>query len=182
MAAVWLMVILWLTLRSAPDQAMRVAELPWYCVLCGEAGIADFLLNLALFAPLGVAARALQLPRWRVFAVAVVLTIAIETTQWFLLVGRDGSLGDVLANSGGAVLGWLLYPQLVQLGRPPRAFARAGIGAVLGLSTATWFATGFGLQPSLSEATPWVGQIQHHWPGHDAFPGKDQRRRDQRRP
>lgn len=170
-AAAWLLLILWLTLRSAPDQAMRVADLPWYCVLCGEAGVADVLLNVLLFAPLGIAARALQLPRWRVFAVAVVLTIAIETTQWFLLVGRDGSLGDVLANSAGAVLGWLAYSPLCRMARPTRALARRGTWMVFAVATLVWFTTGFGLQPSLSEATPWVGQVQHHWPGHDAFAG-----------
>ncbi len=171
LAAGWLMVILWLTLRSAPDQAARVMELPWYCVLCGEAGVADIILNLLLFAPLGVAAAALQLPRWRAFAFAVALTVAIETIQAKFLVGRDGSLGDVFANSGGAVLGWLLYPGLRQLGRPSPAVARAGVAVVLCLSTATWFATGIGLQPALSTAVPWVGQLQHQWPGHDAFPG-----------
>lgn len=170
-AAVWLMVILWVTLRSAPDQAARAMELPWYCVLCGEAGVADFILNLLLFVPLGVAAHALRLPQWRGFAFAVALTVVIETIQGMFLVGRDGSLGDVLANSAGAVLGWLLYPGLMQLGRPSHAFARAGVGVVLGLSAVTWFTTGIGLRPALSMAAPWVGQLQHKWPGHDAFPG-----------
>jgi hypothetical protein len=170
-----LTLVLWLTLRSAPGQAMRVADLPWYCVLCGQGGVADILLNVLLFAPLGIAARALQLPRWRVFAVAVALTIAIETTQWFLLVGRDGSLGDVLANSTGAVLGWLAYSPLCRLARPTRALARHGTWTVFTVTAVVWFGTGFGLQPSLSDATPWVGQIQHRWPEHDAFPGRIER-------
>jgi hypothetical protein len=166
----WVAVILDVTLRSAPDQAGRVAELPWYCVLCGEGGIADVILNLLLFAPLGIAARALRL-RWGAMAFAVALTVAIETTQARFLVGRDGSLGDVLANSGGAVLGWLAYPYLMQLARPSRTFARAGVVGVLALATVIWFATGIGLHPSLSPAGPWVGQLQHNWPGHDAFQG-----------
>jgi hypothetical protein len=164
-------VILGVTLRSAPDQAERVARLPWYCVLCGEAGTADFILNVMLFAPLGVVACALRLPRWRAFACAVALTIAIETTQARLLVGRDGSLGDVLANSGGAVLGWLAYPCLMRLTHPSRSFARAGMSGILALTTIIWIATGIGLRPSFSTAAPWVGQLRHTWPGHDAFPG-----------
>jgi len=168
----WLAVILGLTLRSAPEQSARVAELPWYCILCGEAGLADFILNLILFAPLGLAARALALPRWRAMAFAVALTVAIETTQARFLVGRDGSLGDVLSNSAGAVLGWLSYSRLMHLGRPSRSFARAAVAAVLTLTAAIWFATGIGLRPSLSAEAPWIGQLQHQWPGHDAFPGK----------
>lgn len=167
----WLMVILALTLRSAPDQALRVAELPWYCILCGDGGVADVILNLLLFAPLGVAACALRLPPWRALAVAVVLTASIETTQWFLLVGRDGSVGDVLANSAGAVLGWLAYVPLCRLARPRRVFAQRGTSVVFAVTTLVWFATGVGLRPALSTAAPWVGQLQHTWPGHDAFPG-----------
>lgn len=168
----WLAVILDVTLRSAPDQAGRVAELPWYCIVCGEAGIADVILNLILFAPLGVAAHALRLPRWRAMAFAVALTVAIETIQAWFLVGRDGSLGDVLSNSAGAVLGWLAFPLLVHLARPSRSVARAGVAGVLALTAVIWFATGIGLRPALSTAAPWVGQLQHQWPGYDAFPGK----------
>jgi hypothetical protein len=168
----WLAVILDVTLRSAPDLTGRVAELPWYCIVCGEAGIADFILNLMLFAPLGVAAHALRLPRWRAMAFAVALTVAIETTQARFLVGRDGSLGDVLSNSGGAVLGWLAFPSLMHLGRPSRSFARAGVVGVLAFTAVIWFGTGIGLRPALSAATPWVGELQHEWPGYDPFPGK----------
>ncbi len=170
--AIWLALVMWLTLRSAPAQAARVAELPWYCLLCGEAGTADFLLNLLMFAPLGVAANALALPRWRVFAFALALTVAIERSQWHLLVGRDGSLGDVIANSGGAVLGWFAYPLLRSACAPSQRFARNAIAMVLVVTTMVWIGTGIGLAPAPSDALPWTGQLQHRWPGHDVFPGR----------
>ena len=171
-AAGWLAVVLWVTLRSAPDQAARVAALPWYCVVCGDGGIADSLLNLLLFAPFGLLGRAMGLPRWPSLAFVVALTIAIETTQAKLLVGRDGSLGDVLANSGGAILAWLAYPVLARLGRPSRRLAWASAGGLLFLSAVIWLGTGAALRPALSPDGPWVGQLQHHWTANDDFPGR----------
>jgi hypothetical protein len=169
--ALWLAVILWVTLQSAPDQAIRALGMSWSCVLCGEAGIADFLLNILLFAPLGLAAAALRSPRWRALLAAIALTVTIETIQRFVLVGRVGAIGDVLANTGGAVLGWLLYPGLLRFGAPTRSFGRRGSAVVFCLTSAIWFATGLGLHPATSMEAPWIGQLQHRWPGQEPFPG-----------
>ncbi len=104
----WLALLGWLTLRPDPAAAFAAAGSPWWCVACGQAGGADLLLNVVLFLPLGLlAARSGR--AWS-FAVGVGLglSLAIEATQGILIPGRDAALGDVLANTTGGALGWLL--------------------------------------------------------------------------
>jgi hypothetical protein len=169
----WLALVGWLTLRSAPDQASRVADLSWHCVFCGDSGGADFILNILLFLPLGFAARGLGWS-WRTTMLVIVpITLAIETTQGLWLVGRDAALGDVLANSLGGAVGWLLLPIAATLiGPPTPAQASRALWPVVAVTIAIWLATAFGFQPALSDAGPYVGQITHHWPYQDPFPGK----------
>ncbi len=159
------------TLTSAPSQADRVAETIWSCVVCGEAGATDVLLNLLLFAPLGVAFRTLGLSWPRSLAAALGLTLAIETTQATLLAGRDASLGDVLANTLGALGGWWLWPKLAELRQPTRQQARRTAVALWSASTMVWLLSGWGMHPEGSGRGPWVGQIGRVWSGHVAFPG-----------
>src|SRR4051812_28611679 len=108
--AAWVGVIGWLTLRSAPSQAATVALSPWYCVACGSEGVADLLLNVVLFLPLGIAA---FFAGWRLTAAAAIafaISVAIELTQGIALVGRDASLGDVITNTIGGSAGWIIPP------------------------------------------------------------------------
>lgn len=157
---VWLAVIGWVTLRSAPDQAARVALLRWNCVACGEAGVADLFLNVVLFVPLGLAARGLGMSLWRTLAVVVPLTVGIEVTQGLLLTGRDAALGDVLANSAGGLAGWLGYPLIALLGRPSRTVSWRASAVLFTLTTTLWFASGIGLKPSLSDQVPLTALTQ----------------------
>ena len=77
------------------------------CLVCGSRGSADFLLNIALFMPLGAALARQGRPAARVAWYAALLSTAIELSQFFIP-GRDPSVGDVLANTSGAVLGALV--------------------------------------------------------------------------
>lgn len=172
LAAVWLAVVALLTLRSAPEQAARVAETPWTCLVCGDAGATDVVLNLLLFLPFGLL---LRLAGWRIGRTAVsllTLTVAIEVIQGTLLVGRDAALSDVLTNASGGIVGWLLVPALGAALRPTPTGARWSAAAVLAASTAVWWGTGVGLRVALSPVGPWVGQPSHHFPGHADFPGR----------
>ena len=117
-AVAWLAVIGWCTLQSHPDAAAEIAELPWYCVVCGDGGTADVLLNILLFLPLGLALAALDSSRGRALLVVMALSTAIEVYQGTALVGRDACLGDVLSNSAGGLLGWSLYAGLPALAWP----------------------------------------------------------------
>lgn len=102
----WLLVTGWLTLRPDPAAAIAAARSPWSCVVCGQSGAADLLLNLLLFAPLGWL---LGLRRWRFVMAAMIgfgISLSIELSQGFLIPGRDAALGDVIANGSGTLFGW----------------------------------------------------------------------------
>lgn len=148
-----------------------IAQLRWYCVVCGDSGIADALLNLVLFFPLGNAARALGLRFAPAVAGMLALSVSIELIQATLLVGRDASLGDVLSNTLGGTLGWVAWAGLVVLARPTTRIARRGVAAILAMMAVLWFATAAALQPALTDGTPWLGQPLNEWPGYQPFPG-----------
>lgn len=172
LAAGWLAVVAALTLRSAPEQAARVAETPWTCLVCGDAGATDVLLNLLLFLPFGLLLRLAGWRLWRSAALLTALTITIEVIQGTLLVGRDAALSDVLTNAGGGIAGWLLLPWLVAAARPTPERARHAATAILAASALVWWGTGTGIRTALSPAGPWYGQPTHHFPGHADFPGR----------
>lgn len=99
-----LLFIALMTLRPAP----AFPPLPPLCIVCGSLGGVDFVLNVALFVPLG-ASLAWLTGRWP-WAVlcGLVVTIAVEAMQWRLIPGRDASIGDVISNTLGAALGaWI---------------------------------------------------------------------------
>lgn len=85
--------------------------------------------NVVMFLPLGLFG-ALALPagrRWAVVPALVLLTVGIELTQAAGLAGRYASVSDVLANSAGAVLGWLLALLVVRLLHRPGREADGGV-------------------------------------------------------
>ncbi len=72
----------------------------------GDQAVAEFLQNIILFIPLGLAlalGRARTAP-WRLMAAGALLSFAIEFAhQW--IPGRDPSLGDIVANTVGTAVG-----------------------------------------------------------------------------
>ncbi|HEV7703057.1 MAG TPA: VanZ family protein [Gemmatimonadaceae bacterium] len=77
-----------------------------FCLLCGDTSILDAILNVVLFIPFGMGMRLAGISRRRIFAIALVTTVTVETLQYWIP-GRDSSLGDVITNSSGAVIGAL---------------------------------------------------------------------------
>lgn len=135
--------ISWLTLEPLPDQAGATQLTPWTCLFCGAQGGADFLLNIALFVPLGAALVWLGSGRLKALAAGASLSLAIELAQATLAAGRDPALGDVLANSLGALAGasaagalpGLWYPTLT---RARQLTAAAGVGWLLMTVATGW--------------------------------------------
>jgi hypothetical protein len=107
---------------------------PAFCIICGSLGGVDFTLNVVLFVPLGLALRWLT-GRWTTtVVVAALTTLAVETMQWRFIPGRDASLGDLIANTLGAMVGaWIAARGGTILHAPP-AQARA-VAAALGVAT-----------------------------------------------
>ena len=76
---------------------------PW-CLVCGDLGAVDVLLNVALFVPLGVGLRMAGWPLLRAAATAFAVSAAVELVQ-SAIPGRDPTLSDIVTNSVGGALG-----------------------------------------------------------------------------
>jgi hypothetical protein len=154
----WLAVVGWLTLRSNPLPREFVTVPSWHCVLCGDGGATDFVLNLLLFAPFGLIARLARWPLGRLAAGAFALTLAIEVYQGTVLIGRDATLGDVVANTSGAMMGWWLVAWFGSFRTAPRRAAATGM-VILSGQCLVWLGTSAGMRPVLSRPAPWIGRV-----------------------
>jgi hypothetical protein len=141
--AVALLVIGLATLLPAPGPTH-----PWvFCLACGGRGTADLLFNIALFMPLGaaLALRGRRLSFIMMFGAA--LSTAIEVSQ-FYIPGRDPTVGDIVANTAGAVLGALVIGRAAVWLSPTRAVASWLCRGAAALAALICLATGVLLTPS----------------------------------
>jgi glycopeptide antibiotics resistance protein len=95
-----------------------------FCILCGQRGTADAILNVLLFAPLGFALALYRLRFRFALLIGLALTFAIEVAQHTLIAGRDASPADVLFNTSGTLLGWTFCPLVIAAASPTIAIAR----------------------------------------------------------
>jgi hypothetical protein len=146
LTAIWLAVIAGFTLIPLPRQLAQAAATPWYCVVCGDQGTVDVLLNVALFVPLGLGLGVLGVRPIRALLAGLVLALVIELLQATLVTGRDPSLSDVLTNGCGSFLGAALAVSAPGLWRPSVASARqlaisAALGWLLSMGITGWLLT-----------------------------------------
>lgn len=113
---------LWpMDVRSDPDYVA--------CFLCGSRGNADALVNVILFAPLGVALALMGRTGIRWIACAALFSATVECAQ-LVIPGRDPSLGDVCFNTLGAASGQLAaHVGLRWLASDERTAARLSVAA-----------------------------------------------------
>lgn len=141
-----------LTLRPAPPPAV---PLPMVCLVCGELGGVDVVLNLTLFIPLG-ATLVLAGVGWRRAAlVAAATSLAVEALQYSLIPGRDASLSDLLTNSAGGAAGALLTARWHDLLAPPPRTARRYAIAAASAALAVMALTAALLRPAIPEMGFW---------------------------
>lgn len=153
-AALALAAIAALTLVPLPRQLAESAATPWYCLICGEQGMVDVILNVALFVPLGVALGMGGIRPLRAALAGLALATAIELLQATLVTGRDPSLSDVLTNGTGTAVGAGLAWIAPDLWRPSVARARRlALGAALAWA-AMLAVTGWLLTPDRPTARP----------------------------
>lgn len=74
------------------------------CVLCGFDALADAVRNVILFVPLGLALGLATGEIKRPFVFALAFSACIELSQQWIP-GRDPSIGDVITNATGALIG-----------------------------------------------------------------------------
>ena len=91
------------------------------CIICGDRGLADAIVNVVLFIPLGGAVALTGRSALVALALGGALSCGVELAQITLIPGRDASLGDLVFNTLGAAAGvaivttsrwWLGYDRL----------------------------------------------------------------------
>jgi hypothetical protein len=172
LAAASLLVIGALTLLPTPEEVERAASTPVYCVLCGDLGSVDFFLNILLFVPLGIGLTVAGFSWRRAVVLAGLTSFTIELLQMKVIVGRDASLGDLLANTLGSGLGALLAARWRQMVQPAAHSARR-----LALSYAVallwiWAGTAWALGPALPQGVAWFGAWAPEFGNFERFLGK----------
>ena len=133
------------------------------CVVCGERGIADVLVNIILFLPFGaaLAAGGVSLPRCGL--AAALLSASVEFAQLWIP-GRDPSLGDVVSNTLGGGLGAVLVATAPYWLVTPRARAARLCWAAALVSAAVCYGTGWLLTPAPPESQYidlWTPKLAH---------------------
>ena len=166
LCAVSVLAIAFATLRPGGGNATD----DHFCIVCGDAGIADAILNIALFAPLGLGLALAGVPRGRAFAAMLSATIAIELSQGYLISGRDAVAGDVLANAIGGFIGHVAGTHWRLLLRPGRKAAFRLTFAWAALWLLVQAASSAALVP-LPTRSPYYGQIAHDFPHLEHFEG-----------
>jgi VanZ like protein len=135
------------------------------CVVCGERGIADVLVNVLLFLPFGAALAAAGVRPQRCVLGGALLSAGVEFAQ-LSIPGRDPSLGDVVSNTVGSGLGAVLVATAPYWLLPPRAQAARLSWAAALAAAALGYATGWLLTPTLPQAhyfslwTPNLGHLE----------------------
>jgi hypothetical protein len=112
LALAGLVAILVATLYPTPSAAVVARETPLLCLICGENGGTDVILNFLLFTPFAIG---LRLSGWswsRVTLACAALSFSVELCQYFWVPGRDASLSDVLTNTSGGSAAAALAPLL----------------------------------------------------------------------
>ncbi|MCH7935084.1 MAG: VanZ family protein, partial [Gemmatimonadetes bacterium] len=157
LAWAWAGLILLLTLVPGPEVTGSPEELfSILCLICGQRGAADGILNVLLFVPLGIALMAATGNARRVVVLAMTLSIGIEILQG-MIPGRYPTLGDVVYNTVGGATGITLAMSAKRLLQPSRrmaGFLTVGAGTA---SAAILFAGGVLMAPSFL-STVYYGQ------------------------
>jgi hypothetical protein len=159
------------TLQPIPSQAIHSAATPFFCFPCGDAGVADFILNVLLFVPLGFSLGLLGLACSTAIGISLALTGAIEALQYIAIMGRDASMADIAANGLGGTLGWFIVSSRWHRLLTLRELPRAAFGVSLALVVAATGMTVALIQPSLPGGT-WYGQWAIDPPEEGWFTGK----------
>jgi hypothetical protein len=141
------------------------------CLVCGSRGGVDAVLNVLLFAPLGVALALCGVRAPRAIVGMALLSACIEATQFVAIAGRDATLGDIVMNTTGGAIGIALVHWAPTWLRPSRRFAARAcvLWSVLWLLAQA--VASFALAPLLPDR-PYYGQIARSFASMATFPGE----------
>jgi hypothetical protein len=143
----------------------QTSEPAFACVFCGERFLADVLVNVILYLPVGIGLALTGVRPTHILLGGALLSATIETVQ-VLLPGRDASIGDVIANTIGTGLGGVVASAASGLLRPNVRLARRLAFGASAAACGTWWLTGYLLAPSFPQTvyyggwTPNMGHIE----------------------
>ncbi len=134
------------------------------CLICGERGLADAIVNVILFMPLGAAAALTGRSTLAALALGAALSGSVELGQITLIPGRDASIGDLIFNTLGAAAGVaVVKSSWWWLGDNRLRAARLSLAAAL-IATAVVASTGLLLVPQAPEGAyfvMWTPVLRH---------------------
>lgn len=145
------------SLTLIPGNVAAGPSTPFFCLLgCDRGGLRDLINNVVLFIAVGWVLRSWLPPR-AALATCLAITVGIESLQAVVLVGRDSSLRDILANLGGGAIGIWLYAGWPRLLFATRSSSRRNGAVAAAFWACTLVATAMGLKAAPT-ARPWFGQ------------------------
>lgn len=152
--------------------ASRSGSFEPFCVICGSTGGVDAVLNLLLFMPLGLGLALIGVRPARAVQMMCAFTLAIESLQFSIVHGRDASLGDVLTNSAGGIVGYLAGTRLERLLWPDVRMARRLTVAWTALWLAVQVVSAYAFVPAIPVSL-YYGQLARDFEdGAPVFGGK----------
>lgn len=136
-----------------PVSAADVSPAEW-CFLCGQLSGIDFVLNVALFIPLGVSLRVAGVSRLTSALLVIVATTTIELAQ-LTIPGRISSSGDLVANIVGGGAGYALGGSLRTIVAPASRQAAGFLAAASALVLLIMWGTLWLFEPSPTPHPYW---------------------------
>lgn len=113
--AAWLAGLLFMTLRPSSGSGSLLNLVP--LKFEGPGAVVDAVLNIGVFVPLGLllAAAAIRFPV--ALLIGLLLSAAIEVSQYLVQVGRTSDVNDLITNTTGTVVGWAVGAAIVHINR-----------------------------------------------------------------
>lgn len=163
--------VLLLTLWPLPEQSYRASLSPVTCLVCGDQGVQDVIQNVLMLLPLGLALGLAGIPPARALLIGFVLSLTVESLQFWVITGRDASLSDLLTNTLGTWLGATLARHLPFLLHPGPTSSRR----LAALASVTWSAlwcAGAWLIGNHPGYGAWRGRVANDFPDVPALSGE----------
>lgn len=111
----WVWIVIYLAFGTASGGGQKINLVPLN--LTNPADLKDFLLNALMFSPLGILSRIWGLKWTHTVLQALAASFVIEAMQYFTMSGRTADINDLLANTVGCAVGFLLTALAITLAR-----------------------------------------------------------------
>jgi VanZ like family len=123
---VWLAAIVFMTVRPGNGRGVRLNLIP--IVVDGPGSAFDAVLNVLVFVPPALLLATLGWRLLAVIAAAFAISLTIEVAQYVTDWGRTADVNDLITNTVGATVGWLVARLLMSVGRERAASSSATTG------------------------------------------------------